>query len=195
MALDMKEDFDRIIQEGVTLKDVSYFGKKIRELSTKYNVLERLLYTRFKSIYGKSPRDLIREAIQPSKEELDSLILNCEDTLELRARLGFSHKQFLGLYDRYYGVSTFSKAKEQLLLSAPPLIRPHVFREDNVAILMSQHLGDGYYDRNRHALKIQHEIKQLEYLRWKVGLIREGYPEVPTEITIHQHAQGHTMAS
>jgi hypothetical protein len=187
----MKEDFDKILTMAVHTKDVNYFGKCVKTIQDTYGVSEKTVYNRFKSCYGCSPRDYITSEVQPSREEVSSAILNSSDTHEVKKTLGLSNRLFSGIYDTNFGVSTFSAAKEKLLMSVPSKVRVHPFREDNVSILMSQHLGDGCYCNKRHALRVVHGVKQGEYLKWKVALIFEGYNKVSTKVTQHTHKQGH----
>lgn len=191
----MKEDFDKILEVAVSSKDVNYFGKEVKSLINKYGVSEKTVYNRFKSVYGKSPRDYIKDAVWPSQLTMDSVVMASSTSEEVRSALSLPNSLFNGIYDKFYGVSSFTKAKEKLLMSVPAKVRSNTFREDNVSILMSQYLGDGSYDPKRHALRIVHGHKQAEYLRWKVSLIYEGYNKVYTKVTQNLHSQGHTYFS
>jgi len=187
----MKCEFDKILSMAVYIKDVNYFGKCVKEVSDKYGVCKKTVYNRFKSMYGCSPREFLSGKIEPTTAELSSIVLSSATTLEVREFLGLSTSQFVGMYDRHYGVSTFSAAREKLLMAVPSKVRVKPFREDNVSILMSQHLGDGCYCKKRHALRVIHGVKQAEYLKWKVALIFEGYNKVSTRVSEHVHTQGH----
>lgn len=191
----MKEEFDKAISLAIATKDVQMFGKTVRELSSKFVVSEKTIHNRFHSMFGKSFRDLVSEKVLPTKEEMESAILNTLDTNECRSYLGLSSRFMVGIYDKMFGVSTYGAAKEIILMSKPAPIRFSALREDNVAILMSQYLGDGSYDKERHSLRIVHGEKQAEYLRWKVGLIVEGYNIQGTQIKESVHAQGHKYYS
>ena len=188
---DMKDEFDEAIKIAVESKNVQLFNKVAVGLSAKYGVSKKTVHNRFHSIYGKGFRDYVDERILPTKEELTSVILNTTSSDECRSAIGLSHRKFVGIFDKLFGVSTYSQAKEKILLSTPVKVRMSSLREDNVAILMSQYLGDGSYDRIRHTLRIQHGEKQAEYLRWKVGMIIEGYNLQTPEIQERVHAQGH----
>jgi hypothetical protein len=67
---------------------------------------------------------------------------------------------------------------------------------DNEALIFSQVLGDGSYDKVRKVIRIQHGIKQLEYLRWKVSVLQNAYPNLygVDSIKVRKHAQGHEYA-
>lgn len=185
----MIKDFEQIVNEGIELKDVSYFGKRVKELMTKYSISEKTVYTRFKSVYKVSPRQYISERVIPSKEELTDYVLSSSSSKEVREKSGLSARQFSGLYDKYFGVSTFQKARLVLLNRSTKVFNP--VREDNRAIVYSQVLGDGWYDSKRHALRIIHGERQAGYLRWKVDLLNSAYPKTSTSVKERVHAQGH----
>lgn len=189
----MIADFKRIVKLGIESKDVSVFGQHSVRLCAKYGISEKTLYTRFKSMFGMSPREYIEERIYPTKEELIRFILNSESTEEVRKKTGLSVRKFTGLYDKLLGCSTFQKARVKILVSKRP-VKYNPTIEDNYAIIASQVLGDGSYDAKRHSLRIQHGIKQTEYLKWKVSLLNKAYPKTPSEVAIRDHAQGHQYA-
>lgn len=187
----MKDDFDKAICEAVAEKDVNYFGRVVPMLAKKYGVCEKTCYNRFKSWFKASPRDFLIEKITPTKEEIESAVLITHSVDEFNQLLSLPNTIRQGLFDRVFGVSSYTAVKELILMSAPKKVRGCSFREDNISLLMSQYLGDGYYDKKRHALRVCHGERQAEYLRWKVGLIFEGYNKVSTEIGCVRHAQGH----
>ena len=187
----MKDDFEKAIGVAVETKNVNYFGKFSLELATKYKVSKKTVHNRFHSMYGCAFQDYVRELIIPSKEEVLSAVLNSSTPEEFYEILGRTNRVTNGLFDKYFGVSTYKAVKLKLLKEAPVAVRKSQLREDNLAILMSQYLGDGSYNRDRHALRIIHGEKQGEYLRWKVGLLHEGYNRVSTEISLRTHKQGH----
>lgn len=191
----MKEDFDKIVEVAVQTKDVNLFGKHAKRLAKEYCVSEKTVYVRFLSFFGASPREYVKSKIWPTKEYLTELILNSCSSQEVKDSLGLPNSMFVGIYDKFFGVSSYSKAKEKILMTTPAKLRKTTSREDNISLLMSQHLGDGHYDRKRHSLKVSHGIKQAEYLRWKVGLIHDGYNEVSTKVSLHTHKQGHKYAT
>lgn len=187
----MKDDFDIAIAEAIATKNVQLFGTVAEVLRLKYGISKKTVHNRFHSMYGSSFRDYVSERVIPTKEELTSAILNTSSSDECRKYLGLSHRKMVGLYDKLFGVSTYSASKEQILMSQPAPVRLSTLREDNLAIMLSQYLGDGHYNRPRHTLEITHGVKQAEYLRWKVGMIVEGYNLQNSTITHNVHAQGH----
>lgn len=191
----MKEEFDNAISTALETKNVQLFGNTVRKLSSKFGISEKTVHNRFHSMFGESFRDYVTSRIIPTKELLISAILNTTNTEECKNYLKLSNRFMVGLYDKIFGVSTYAAAKEIILMSTPPAIRLSSLREDNLAILMSQYIGDGSYDRARHSLRISHGEKQVEYLRWKVGMIKEGYNLQTTEIKECVHTQGHKYYS
>lgn len=185
----MIEDFKILINKGIHEKNVRAFSEGIPFLVEKYRVSEKTLYNRFKSVFKESPREVIEKEIYPTKQYLDEVILSCNSSKEVREVLNLSSRLFVGLYDSYYGVSTFKKARLKILNTKKILVVPQ--REDNRAIIYSQILGDGYYDVKRHALRIVHGEKQAGYLKWKVSLLNSAYPKTSTVIKQREHAQGH----
>lgn len=187
----MKEEFDTAISLAIATKDVQMFGKVVLHLSSKFQVSTKTVHNRFHSMFGNSFREYISERIIPNKNELTSAILNTLNTDECREYLNLSHRHMVGLYDKVFGVSTYAASKEIILMSIPSPVRLSALREDNLAILMSQYVGDGHYSRRSHTLEIVHGVRQAEYLRWKVGMIKEGYNIQGTEILKCTHTQGH----
>jgi hypothetical protein len=186
----MINDFETIIEAGIKNKDVTIFGKYTKELSMKYDVSEKTLYNRFKSIYNKSPRDLLKLKIMPTKEVFTSLILNSIDSDEVFSKLNLPHTLTTGIYDKYFGVSTFKNSKIKILAESYS-VDYYPVREDNRSLIYSQLLGDGSYDKRRHALRISHGDKQAEYLKWKVSLLNVAYPKTSKEVKRRVHTQGH----
>jgi hypothetical protein len=130
----------------------------------------------------------------PSKEDMDILIMNTENVEELWNKLPRDKTFYSGIFDRYYGVSTYKKAKEVLLKSEVVTIY-NPSRKDNKSIVYSQLLGDGHYDKRRHAIQITHGIKQAEYLKAKVAMITKAYPKLSSKVVIREHKQGHKYAN
>lgn len=187
----MKEAFDNAISTAIAKRDTTYFGSVVRELCTKYQLSAKTIHNRFHSMYGNSFQAYVTPYCIPSKEALTAAVLSTSSSEECRVVLGISNRMFNGLYDKYFGVSTYASVKAKILLQAPLNVRKSQLREDNLAILMSQYIGDGHYDRSRHALRIIHGEKQLQYLHWKVGLIHAGYNKASQVIKLHTHSQGH----
>lgn len=178
----MKERFELAIKEAVAKKDLQYFGKIDKQLAKEFGVTQKTIHNRFHSYYGCGFREHVANLLMPSKEMLCKIIINCRDCKEFDDKLELPTALRSGLFDRVFGVSTFYQAKVKAINTFPPHVRQSTQREDNVAILMSQHLGDGSYDRRRHSLRICHGHKQVDYLRFKVALILEGYPSLNRKI-------------
>lgn len=188
----MKMEFDKAVQYAIANWDSQHFGKVARELSATYKISVSTVHLRFKSMYGTGFKEYVESKLVPaSKEDVAAVILNTQTSEEVRAHFKLPKAQFVGFYDRYFGVGTYKAAKIAILKSTPVNVRLSSLREDNIAILMSQYLGDGWYDRQRHALRIIQGHKQAEYLKWKVGLIFAGYNKVSIEVKERLHKQGH----
>lgn len=191
----MIEEFNMIIENGVQQRDVHYFSQFVPELMSKYSVCEKTIYNRFRSVYGNKPREIIKEKIIPPTDVIESAILNTDNSDDFFNRISISGNLRKGFFDKFFGVSTFQKAKIVVLGRKMKIeYRPNI--QDNRSIIYSQVLGDGHYDRKRHSIKIVHGIKQAEYLRWKVSLIYEAYPESRKyDIKNMVHSQGHQYVS
>jgi hypothetical protein len=167
--------------------------RHMESIAEKYGVSQKTAYTRFTTYFGMSPKKYVRNQLTPTKEQLSSMIMNSETVHELWGKLPRDKTFWGGLFDQFYGVSTFKKAKEKIL-SEQSVVDYRVTREDNRSLLYSQLLGDGSYSEERHAIRVSHGIKQTEYLKWKVSLITKGYPGLSSEVKLHTHTQGHEYA-
>lgn len=183
---DVQAIFDKYIGE----KKYFGIGKEINELAGQYGISEKTAYNRIHSLFGCSPRDYITDALMPSKAKLTSLVLNCSEAKEVKQALGLPIQLEKGIYDKYFGVSNFKRAKCKLLAehASSPL---NPTRADNFSLLISQRLGDGSFDWTRSAVRIVHGIKQAEYLKFKVSLFNRAFPQTSHEVKIHDHKQGH----
>lgn len=187
----MKDDFDALLSKFVSAKEIIGVGEEMTRLAEKYGVSHKTCYNRFKSMYGKSPTEYIRDAVYPSKDVIDSCVLNSSDSAEFFDAIDLPLIYRKGIFDREYGVSTFQKAKLEVL-SRKMVVDYNPMREDNRSLWYSQLLGDGYYSRKKHVFVIVHGHKQAEYLKWKVALINKAYPKTPSKVSMHTHKQGHT---
>lgn len=149
-------------------------------LAKEYNIGVRKAGDRFKSIFGKPVRDYLTDILIPSREQIRDALIKCNSQEELLRYLGVSYDRIVGVYDKYFGRSTFRKAKE-FLLNEVDVVPYNPTLADNLSILVSQHLGDGYFDfsNNRSELKIEHGEKQFNYLKWKISLLQKAFPTLP----------------
>lgn len=188
----MKDDFDKLVEDAVTIP-ATRTNVRMEEIATKYGIGTKTVYTRFRSIYGRPLKDEIRAKLTPTKAALSSLILNTTSVDEVWKALGRGSTFFSGLFDGYYGVSTYTKAKLHIL--EHNVTTPYVVtREDTRSIIYSQLLGDGSYDAQRHALRICHGSKQTEYLKAKVAMLCKALPKLPSKVALRTHTQGHDYA-
>lgn len=148
-------------------------------LAEEFNVSKRTAGDRFKSMFGKPVRDYIADFNTPSKEKLRDAIIRCDTQEELLKFLNINYDWIKGLYDKYFEVSTFTKAKLKLHNEFDVIpYNPSI--EDNFSILISQRLGDGHFEfqDNRSGLKIEHGYKQYDYLKFKINLLKKGFPTI-----------------
>ena len=149
-------------------------------LAEEYHISKRQAGDRFKSFFGKPVRDYIADFNKPTREALRDAVIRCDSQEELLKDLGITYDWLKGLYDNYFGTSTFRSAKLKLhdefdVIPYNPTI------EDNLSILIAERLGDGsfeFYD-GRKSLKIKHSGKQYDYLKFKVNLLKKAFPSVP----------------
>lgn len=176
-----------------TVKD----NKVYSTLSKEFGISEEIASDRFKSFFQKGVRDYIIDKNTPSKEVMRDAIIRCDSQEELLKFLGIPKMWLKGIYDKYFNVSTFHKAKLKLTneFDAIPY-NPTI--EDNLSILISQKLGDGsfeFYD-NRSSLKIEHGYKQYDYLKFKINLLKKAFPTIPGLESIHKRVyNGYTSYS
>ena len=148
-------------------------------LSEEYGITKRTAGDRFRSYFGKCVSEYISEAHTPTKEEVRNALIVCESTDEVMKMLNTNSYWFKGLYDKYFNVSTFIKAKAKILNEKDEVAyNPTI--EDNLSLFLSQKLGDGSFEtyNNRRCLKIEHGSKQLDYLKFKISLFCKAFPQL-----------------
>lgn len=164
-----------------------------KALTDEFNIRSDEVSRRFKSFFGKNVTEYITDRLTPSKEEADKALILCNNVDEFKQMLGIkSGAIWKGFLDKYYGVSTFTAAKTKAVLDTP--VTPYrPTREDNLSILVSQVLGDGSFDKVRSAFIIDHKADHIDYLMFKVGLLKAAYPFVPGVERCRKfvHSQGH----
>jgi hypothetical protein len=147
----------------------------MKEFCIKSDVVSR----RFKSLFGKTIREVLYEKFYPTREELEDALITSNNVREMQEKLNMSSTSAMwkGLLDREFGYSRFANAKSNYILKQK-VAGYNPTKSDNVSILISQLLGDGYYGRG-YSLRIEHGEKQFDYLKFKVGLINKAFPETP----------------
>lgn len=170
----MKTFKERAIELANDCKRVK--GNNVYEtLAKEFNIGKRTAGDRFKSLFGRSVRSFITDNITPSKELLTDCIIKADTYEEMYKLSGFNNIGGLGkLMHKYYGKSNFFKVKIGLE-SKIPCHKYSALREDNESILISQFLGDGYFERDS-CVAIEHGHKQYEYLKFKVSLLNKAFP-------------------
>lgn len=178
-----------IYTRTLELRNLSTSFKVAKEtLCAEFNITEMELVRRARSIFQKT----LAEVFEPSKEEAENALIRSNSSEEFRALLGLDTKGSSGVFQRYFGVSNFVTAKASISNKIKVVgINPNTV--DNESIVFSQVLGDGSYDSKRKALRISHGIKQLDYLKLKVSLLKNAYPNLAdvSDIKVRIHAQGH----
>jgi len=188
------------VQELV--KNVNYRGNYNKEvvvpLMKEFNIQERAVYRRVKSLFGCTITELAQKERTPSRNEVENAVLLSNTKSEAREILGLKESDIVWttIFDKFFGVSTFTAAKTKLILRQPNKeYYPTV--DDNLSIIASQMIGDGSLDRKRRAIRIDHIDWQIDYLKVKVSLFNKAFPESSgiENIKLRQHIQGHKYVS
>lgn len=169
--------------------NASYLDVK-SAICVEFNLTEMELLRRARSLFQCT----LRELFQPTKEEAINALIRSNNSKEFRELLGVSTDP--GIYQKYFGKSNYVNSKAKIInkIKVSDII-PNT--SDNEAIVFSQVLGDGSYDSTRKAIRITHSIAQLDYLKLKVSLLKNAYPELASlsDIKVAIHAQGHEYCS
>lgn len=167
----------------------------IRRLVEYFNITEAEVNKRFKLYFNMSIAEYIDGLSYPTRTEIENALLIANDVNEMKCILNMSNSnQWKGLLDKEFGYSTFISAKSNFTVNKKVgQFNPNL--SDNKAILISQYLGDGSFDKVRNSLRIIHGIKQLEYLKFKVAVLSKAFPSLYTKVTVHTHSQGHKYGS
>jgi len=159
----------------------------IKILSQEFNVSSTEVHKRVRSYYGKS----MDEVLKPTKKEFIRCLLMSDTIDEFKFNIKLNNG-LGGLYEEYLNVSTFSKAKISVQ-EYREVIKYNPSRDDNLSLIISQFIGDGYLNLDRRAIDIQHGIKQLDYLILKANLFNKGFPTTNPSGNIkkYKHKDGH----
>ncbi|MFA5395494.1 MAG: hypothetical protein WC346_05675 [Methanogenium sp.] len=156
-------------------------GNKVYEtLAKEFHIRKRNARDRFKSLFGKCVRDYISNNIIPTREQMRDAIIKSSTHDEMCNILNVNRDLLKGLYDKYFGYSTYFKCKI-CLLNEIDVIQYNPTIEDNYSLFISQWLGDGYFDftNNRSCLSLEHCEKQFDYLKFKISLFKKAFPNLP----------------
>lgn len=176
----------------------NYHNKIIKPLMSEFEISERVVYRRIKSYTGKTITQLVQEIRTPDKESVDKALLKCNSMKEMRdfLKLKESDIVFNKVFEKYYGTSTFTAAKANLILKQPNKhYNPTI--DDNLSLIVSQCIGDGSLDRVRKSIRIDHIDWQYDYLKMKVSLFNRAFPTChgAENIKFRKHVQGHEYVS
>lgn len=182
----MKSFYERARELAHNCKRVKH-NNVCEILAQEYNIKLRTAHDRFKSLFHLPVRDYIAYINTPSKEVLRDAIIRNTSQEELLKDLNIHYSWIKGLYDKYFKVSTFNKAK-QYLTNEVDVIPYNPTIEDNLSILISQYLGDGSYEfyDNRSSLRLEHSAEQFDYLKFKINLLKKAFPAIPGLETIRK---------
>lgn len=127
------------------LKKIHFtFQEAKQALMTEYGVTEMELIRRVRSLCQKSLADVF----EPSDSEIQDCLIRAETVEEFKELLGADNHYMQSFFDKRLGVSNFKQAKASCLYKMKvPGISPCT--ADNEALIISQVLGDGSYDKVR----------------------------------------------
>lgn len=153
----------------------------IDQIRKKYNISQEAVYHRIRSYYGKPLREVIWDLHEPTKQEFLEVVKNSTSPQQVREHfIKIPNSQYVGIYDRLLGVSTFHKAKlSTLTFSESSYIKkysPSV--NDNYALIAASKLGDGHFPvrSGNVGIRIEHSAAQKDWLETKVRLFNISFP-------------------
>lgn len=163
------------------------------ELRSKLPQVSDAAYRRrFRSIYRTSISEAVDAAKKLSREEVVTEVLKADNVQELWASIELSHGENRNFFDKYFGVSTFQRAKAVCELEKP-ITKYEPSIDENLSLVCSQVLGDGCYDKVRGSILLSHGEKQFQYAFVKAGFFNKAFPSTkPAGNTkLMTHTQGH----
>lgn len=161
-------------------------------LQQRYGLSSNGVTKRFKSYYGKSINEMYKMLVTPAYNEVVSAVCTSDTWEDAKKKLKLNKHFSKGLLDKYFGCSTFNKAKAIATLNIKDVkFDPSIC--NNKGLLVSQMIGDGHYCDYRGAFTITHCDDQSEYLTYKVGLFNKAFPNTKpvSNIKNRTHTQGH----
>lgn len=149
----------------------------------------------FKSFTGKTIKEAMEERHLPTREQIENALILSNNVNEMISMLNLKNstsKYWKGLLNREFGFCTYTKAKTNFI-TKQRVNNYNPTKADNLSIILSQKLGKGYLDPKRKSISITHGVKQLDYLKFKVGLLNKAYPKSApiNNIKSDVHKQGH----
>lgn len=199
MKVNSMEKVDFFTRASELIDDATSVNEKINQaLCIEFDMPSDKVSRWFKSLFGMTIRDALKQKLLPNREAIEKALLLSGSVLEMQNMLGLkgTSAAWKGLLDREFGYSTYASAKANFILKQK-VSHYNPNPDDNLSIVVSQLLGDGSFDKTRRAIRIQHGIKQADYLMWKVALINKAYPNSypVSNIGRHTHTQGHEYVS
>lgn len=147
----------------------------------KYNISQEALYWRIRSFYGKPLKEVRFDHFEPTKEQLLELVSKCGSSEDVFVSLGIPRRQFIGIYDRILGVSTFQKAKLLTLneyeSNTTKIIKFSPSSRDGIAMIAASRLGDSNFScrSGNFSMRMEHCIEQLEWVKRKRELFTTAF--------------------
>lgn len=172
-------------------------GDLQRVLATHFpNVSEAAFRKRFRSYYHVSMSEYLYSVIMPTRQEMLIAVLKSGTVREFWEEVNLPRSHRTGIWDKYFQVSTFEKAKAKCL-SETLTVKYDPSIDENLSLVCSQVLGDGSYDKVRGSFRISHGINQLEYAVYKASLFNKAFPTTKPSggTSVCTHTQGHKYSS
>lgn len=173
-----EKDFKQFISNQIAQLTQTNYGPIVMKTCAEYKIDKREFHKRFLSLFGKTISEYVNFIFEPDKEEIEKAFLLSDNSDEFFKTLGIESgsERRSGFFQRHFGYSTFISAKAKVMFSREfPKYSPT--KDDNKSILYSQYIGDGCYDKIRNSFRIDHGIKQFDYLKLKVQLFNKAFPE------------------
>lgn len=180
------DSFINFLHQEISLLDNVNYGPLVSKGCSKYHINKREFHKRCRSILQTSLSDYIISLFEPTKEEIEKALILSNTSDEFFNTLSIPKGNIrAGFYQRHFGYSTFTAAKATVEFNRDHSIY-NPTKDDNLSLIYSQYLGDGSYDLRRNSFKIDHGIKQFEYLKFKVSIFNKAFPETNSVKTIQK---------
>jgi len=179
-----------------------YHNKQIRKnditsnVCREFGIVPHTFRRRFKSIFGSTLTEVCDTLVIPPRDRVISCMMQVDNVSDLWNMLPMPAHYRKRVFMDTFGVSTFARAKAQLLLEVPYVsYDPSI--DENRSLVISQVFGDGSYCPQRGSMRIQHGIDQLDYAVYKAALFNKAFPTTsPAGSTkVLEHTQGHKYSS
>lgn len=194
------KDFKKYCDELLSLYEERKIKKEdiTKRVCKEFGVVPKTFRVRFKSIYKNTLTEVCNTKDFPSKDIVVSYLVRSKDVKEFWGC--FERKVRDGerraFFEKFFGCSTFKRAKAKLELSLPKIVfNPTI--DENKSLIVSQLLGDGSYSRERRSLRLSHGEKQIPYAIYKAQCFNKAFPSTKhySRTSVLKHTQGHIYSS